>query len=73
MMRFWANYAQQYYTMPVSAILAQDASNMALPYAAIDAVYFRAIPKRWITATHRLAARCRAGCASRSPAAKSSS
>ncbi len=41
MMRFWANYAQQYYTMPVSAILAQDASNMALPYAAIDAVYFK--------------------------------
>jgi len=41
MMRFWADYHKQYYDMPVQAILAQDASNMAVDYAAVSEVLFK--------------------------------
>ncbi len=41
MMRFWSEYHKKYYTMPISAILAEDPSNIVIDHPVITRVYFR--------------------------------
>ncbi|OQB53782.1 MAG: hypothetical protein BWX97_00497 [Firmicutes bacterium ADurb.Bin146] len=42
MMRYWANYQEKYKTMPISSILAEDPSNIEIPYNMIGELFFQA-------------------------------
>ena len=41
MMKFWSDYYKKYYTMSSAAILAEDPTNVILPYHQISEVYFK--------------------------------
>ncbi len=41
MMRFWAEYHKKYYDLPVSAILAEDPSNVVIDNPSIARIFFR--------------------------------
>jgi len=41
MMRYWSEYYKKYYSMSTAAILAEDPTNVVLPYQAITEVLFK--------------------------------
>ncbi|NLB19368.1 MAG: zinc ribbon domain-containing protein [Clostridium sp.] len=41
MMKYWSKFSQRYYTMDVDEILAEDPTNMVIPYEDISKVLFK--------------------------------
>lgn len=41
MMKYWADYHKKYYSMSENDILAEDTSNIVIPYSSLSEVYFK--------------------------------